>query len=126
MSRENIEIVRRFVLLGFDEAREYADPDIVWNPIEEAPSKGHDAVRAYLDRWEDEWEEYEGVPEEFLDADDRVLVTFRVNARGRGSGMKLEAHFYAVYTLRGGKIVRYDDFTQRSAALEAAGLRSKG
>ena len=38
-----------------------------------------------------------------------------------GSGIEVDAVFHEVYTLRDGKIVRYDEFTERSEALEAAG-----
>ena len=32
MSLENVEVVRRFLLLEVDEALTHADPEIVWNP----------------------------------------------------------------------------------------------
>ena len=51
MSQENVEIVRRFLSVDVDEALPYADPGIVWNPIEELPTQGHDAVRASLAHW---------------------------------------------------------------------------
>jgi hypothetical protein len=51
MSQENVEIVRRFLAVDVDEALSYADPGIVWNPVEEAFGQGHEAVRASLVRW---------------------------------------------------------------------------
>jgi ketosteroid isomerase-like protein len=123
MSRENVEVVRRFLLLEVDEALAYADPDIVWNPAEEFPAQGHDAVRASLVRWKGEWDDYELLPEEFEEMGDRVVAAVRVRGRGRGSGVEVDARFYDLFTLREGKIVRMDQFTQRSDALEAAGVR---
>jgi ketosteroid isomerase-like protein len=123
MSQENVEIVRRFLLVDVDEALTYADPDIVWNPIEELPAQGHGAVRASLARWKAEWHDYKVIPEEFEDRGDRVVVTVRLRGRGRGSGIEIDARFYDVYTLRDGKIVRMDQFTARSQALEAVALR---
>ncbi len=120
MSRENVEIVRRFLSAGVDEALPDADPGIVWNPIEELPSQGHDAVRASLAHWKAEWDDYRLMAEEFVDMGDRVVVTVRLGGRGRGSGVEIAARFYDVYTLRDGKIVRMDQFTERSEALEAA------
>ena len=120
MSEENVEIVRRFLLLEVEEALAYADPDIVWNPAEESPTQGHDAVRASLVRWKSEWDEYEMLPEEFEQTGDRVLVAVSFRARGRASGIEVDARLYDVYTLRDGKIIRMDQFTQRSEALEAA------
>jgi ketosteroid isomerase-like protein len=122
MSQENVEIVRRFLILDVDEALEYADPDIVWNPIEELPTQGHDAVRESLARWKGEWHDYKVMPEEFVDSGDRVVVTVRLRGRGRGSGIEIDALFYDVYTVHDGKIVRMDQFTERRQAFEAVGL----
>src|SRR5918997_5837689 len=121
MSHENVEIVRRFLVAGIDEALTYADPGIVWNPIEESSTQGHDAVRASLARWKAEWDDYEVLPEDFEERGDCVVVTVRLRGRGRGSGVAVDARFYDVYTIRDGKIVRMDQFTERSEALEAAG-----
>jgi ketosteroid isomerase-like protein len=114
---ENVEIVRRFLRAGVDEALRDVDPDVVWNPIEELPARGHDAVRTSLAHWKAEWHDYELVPEEFLDEGNQVVVTVRVKGRGRGSGVEINARFYDVFTLRGGKITRMDQFTERSEAL---------
>src|SRR5215213_3067930 len=122
MSQENVDVVRRFLALEIDEALDYADPGIVWNPVEEASAQGHQAVRASSDRWKSEWDDYEVMPEEFADMGDRVVATVRLRGRGRGSGVEIDARFYDVYTLRHGKIVRMDQFSERSEALEAVGL----
>ena len=123
MSQENVEVVRRFLDLEVDEALAYADPRIVWNPTEEAAAEGHDAVRASLVRWKGEWEDYELIPEKFEDTGDRVVVSVRMRARGRASGIPVDARLYDVYSLRDGKIVRMDQFTRHSEALDAAGMR---
>jgi len=62
------------------------------------------------------------MPEEFVDSGDRVVVTVRLRGRGRGSGIEIGALFYDVYTVRDGKIVRMDQFTERRQAFEAVGL----
>ena len=121
MSQQNVEVVRRFLLLGVDEALAYADRDIVWNPAEESATQGHDAVRESLVRWKGEWDDYELLPEDFEEMGDRVVAAVRVRGRGRGSGVEVDARFYDVFTIREGRIVRMDQFTQRSEALEAAG-----
>ena len=72
MSEQNVEIVRRFLAAEMDEALALADPGIVWNPIEESPEQGHDAVRASAVRWKSEWDDYELVPEDFADMGDCV------------------------------------------------------
>jgi ketosteroid isomerase-like protein len=125
MMHENVEIVRRFLVLDdLDEALTYADPAIVWNPVEESSAQGHDAVRASTRRWKREWSDYELVPEEFANMGDRVVVTVRFRARGRGSGIEVDARLYDVFTLRDGRIVRMDQFAERSEALQAAAYRA--
>jgi ketosteroid isomerase-like protein len=121
MSHETVEIVRRFLAAPVDEALAYADPGIVWNPAEESSAQGHEAVRASLERWKGEWDDYELIPEEFADIGDRVVATVRLRGRGRASEIEIDALFYDVYTLRDNKIVRMDQFTERSEALAAVG-----
>jgi uncharacterized protein len=121
MSQANVEVVREFLEADVDEALTYADPTIVWNPAEELPTQGHQAVRTNLARWKAEWDDYRVLPEDFEDMGDRVLATVRLRARGRGSGVEIDALFYDLYTLDDGKIVRMDQFTERSEALAAAG-----
>jgi len=122
MSEQNVEIVRRFLAAEMDEALALADPGIVWNPIEESPEQGHDAVRASAVRWKSEWDDYELVPEDFADMGDCVLATVRLRGRGRGSGIEVDARFFDLYTLRDGKIIRMDQFAEESEALAAVGL----
>ena len=124
MSQGNVDIVRRFLVEDLDEALTYADPAIVWNPVEESSARGHDAVRASTSRWKSEWNDYELIPEEFADMGDRVVVTVRFRARGRGSGIEVDARLYDVFTLRDGKIVRMDQFAERSEALQAVAERA--
>jgi len=76
------------------------------------------------ERWDGTWDELETVPEEFIDAGQRVLVTVYYSARGRGSGIRYEERLFDVYTFSDGKCVRKQEFRERSEALEAAGLDS--
>lgn len=111
---------------GVGGGSEFLDPEIVWNAADETPQHGVDAAVAYMERWETEWEELTTVPEEFIDAGDRVLVAVRFSGRGRASGVEVDALLYEVFSLRNGKVVRMDEFTDRSEALRAAGLQGKG
>src|SRR3954447_22707534 len=127
MSRENVDLVRRFfataLAMGDRESMEEAHTDFVWNPVEESASQGHAAFRRCLTRWESAWDDYEATSEEFLDMGDRVVATLHFRGRGRGSGLETEARFYEVYAVRDGKIVRMDEYTSRADALEAVALR---
>jgi ketosteroid isomerase-like protein len=125
MSQENVDIVRRaveaYVAGDLEKALADADPEIIWNPAEEAATQALDAIRAYLGRWEGGWEELTTTPEEFVDAGDCVLVTVHFAGRGR-DGIEIDARLYQVHTVSRGKIVRMDEFTEQAEALEAMGL----
>jgi ketosteroid isomerase-like protein len=101
------------------------------------PSTEFDFTAAYPDRpvmrgieevtrFRDEgpWEELNFEPERFLDVDDeRVLVMVRVDARGKGSGARVELLNAHEFTIREGMLVRFKVYSDRDEALEAAGLR---
>ena len=126
MSQENVKIVRRsfdaYRRGDLEAALSHAHPEIVWSPAEEAPMRGLEAVRAYLARWERDWDELETTPKEFIDAGDQIVATVHFRGRGRGSGAEVDATTYAVYTLRDGKMIGMEEFTERAKALDAAGL----
>jgi hypothetical protein len=103
----DVELVRGFAAAEIDEGWAKADPDIVWNPIDETPVQGIDAAVASLARWQADWDEYDVFREEFVDAGDRVVVATLFRGRGRGSGIKV-----------------MDEFTSRAEAFEAVGLSS--
>ena len=42
--------------------------------------------------------------------------------QGKGSGLKTEIHYAAVYTFRGGKVFSVKEYNTRAEALEAGGL----
>ena len=117
MSKENVEIVRSFFVADLEEALAYVDPSIVWNPVEESSTQGPEAVRASTELWKSEWDDYAVIPEELIDMGDRVVATVRFRARGRGSGIEIDGRLYDVFTLRDGKIVRMDQFTEEADAL---------
>jgi ketosteroid isomerase-like protein len=126
MSQENVERVRR----GFeaaarrdlDEVLGTLDPDVVYKPAQEAAVRGRDAVRASWERWDAEWDEAQMISEEIIDAGDQVVQAILFRGRGRGSGIEVEGRFFQVYTFKDGKTVRWEEFSDRAEALEAAGL----
>jgi ketosteroid isomerase-like protein len=102
------------------------DPEIEW--IED-PSRadgrvyrGHDGVLQSFERWFEQWDDYRMEPERFVDCGDRVLVTATEHGRGATSGATVSAHIHMVLTFRNGKILRYQEFYDESAAEAAAGL----
>jgi ketosteroid isomerase-like protein len=61
--------------------------------------------------------------QDFIEAGDQVVTLVRQVGRGRLSGAEVEQRFAQLWTVRGGKIVRMEMYTDKETALEAAGLR---
>jgi ketosteroid isomerase-like protein len=133
MSERNVEILRQgyqalnrgeveAVLALCDSEIECRLPE---GGISTGTLRGHQALKDFLHSYMEAFESFQLVPEEFLDADDRILVFLRMSGRGRGSGLEVEVRPAHVWTMQSGKAVRMEAFTdrEREAALEAAGLR---
>jgi ketosteroid isomerase-like protein len=60
--------------------------------------------------------------ERFIDYGDDVFVVAREQGRGATSGATVSARIYLVFTFREGKVLRYREFYDEAAALEAVGL----
>jgi len=128
MSQENVEIVRElwdaYSRGNIDRVIALSDPYVVLVTLEEGPLYGPDAVRANYARWMEAWrEEPETTVEEVIGSGDHVIVIACFRGRGRGSGVRVAQRLYEVYTLRNGKVLRVDEFSDRDQALEAVGLR---
>ncbi len=132
MSQENVELVKEFTRL-FEEGdrdawRNYFAPNVVWDTSGSSlPSAGvyhgHEGMERFFREWLGAWSDYGIETLEYLDAGDSVVLVFRQSGTGRGSGVRTERDFFAVYDLSDSKVVRYRQYESRKAALEAAGLR---
>jgi ketosteroid isomerase-like protein len=126
MSQANVEVVRRlfdsYRRGDYAEAAECLAAHVVYEVGQELPARGREEVLAMWERWDSTWDELETVPEEFIGAEDHVLLTVHYSARGRGSGINYEEHLFEVYTFSDGQVVRKQEFRERSEALKAAGL----
>jgi ketosteroid isomerase-like protein len=73
--------------------------------------------------WLSAWDDFELEAEGFRDAGDSVVVPFRVRARGKSSGARVDRRWAHVWTFRHGKVVRFEVRLDIAAALAAVGLR---
>ena len=131
MSRENVEIVRRFIEAWSEhdvaELTKYLDPDAVFhsaitNVVGET-CVGRDQILGVFDRWEQEWSELRWEVDEYVDVDECQVVTLhRVIATGRASGVTTERELGGLIEIREGLVVRQWIYLDRNEALEAAGL----
>ena len=84
-----------------------------------------DALVFFLNQTREAWDDWPvWEPLEVIDADDKVVAFIHTSARGKGSGVEVDAHVWILWTFRDGKPVEFKYFgDDRAAALEAAGLR---
>jgi ketosteroid isomerase-like protein len=81
---------------------------------------GHAEIREHWMLFWDVFESIQLVPEEFIEAGDRVIVPHQVEARGRG-GVTTRARGALVYELEGGLLTRSTIYQDRAEALAAVG-----
>ena len=130
MSKENVEAVRRaweaFERGDLSAALEAMSSDIVTCVAPPIPVAGtyhgrEGFLQVTLD-WAESFDELGMTGEQFIDAEDKVVVRSLHKSRGAESGVPVETDIWYVWTVHAGKAKRVDIFNDRSEALEAAGL----
>lgn len=138
MSREDLEFVKTLFTGAADVDKEtmlaaltelipqICDPEIEWiEDPQRADGRvyhGHAGALESWKRWLEEWDEWGFEAEQFVDCGSDVLVVMREYARGASSGASVTSRNHLVFTLRDGKILRYREFYDKQAALDAVGL----
>jgi ketosteroid isomerase-like protein len=129
VSQENVELVRRGI----------QDVHVFWGMLDEQVLMdsrnfpaftvegggvvvGREAVMDGTRRYWGTWEDYSLDAEELIDAGASVVGFVRERGRGKGSGAPVERRWAQVWTFRRGRIIRWELFEDKAAALEAAGL----
>ena len=127
MIRTNVEVVERFFDRPLEsEWAELIDPDIEIHDFDLPDAgvyRGQEGLARYLAQWEEAWEEWDWTIEEILESGDRVVVLFEIRARSE-SGPQTSRRNGTVLTLRDGKIVRFEYYTEQDEARRAADLPS--
>ena len=133
MSEENVKAVRdaaaAFNRGDLDTWSEFWTDDIDYRAIEGAIDDrgrmhGKPAVRAYVQDWLDNFDNFRSEAVELLDAgEDTVIAVVRISGLAKLSGIETDLTYAALYTIRDGKIARGREYWTRDEALEAAGLR---
>lgn len=102
------------------------DPEVEWAPLEAEGKVFHrrSGMVSILEAWYEAMEDWHVEPERIVDAGDSLLLTVRVRARGRSSGVVVEQRGYAVFRMRDGRVLRCDEYADVHTAREAAGLPS--
>jgi ketosteroid isomerase-like protein len=111
-------------LLSDPSLGEYFDPEVEWIPAQQSPLgggsyRGYEGVRRFWTGFLSAWDEYTIEPVEFINRGDQVAVVMQMTARTHE--IQIDELWSSLSTLRDGKIVRVEGFTNRDGALEAAG-----
>lgn len=131
MSEENVEVIRamyeHWARGDFPEG--FIDPDVVHSrtgaqtPDMEGEWRGLEAFLRSFAEYLHAFSDLRIEAEEIIDLDDdRVLVLSRHTAQGKLSGAPIDHELGDLFTLRAGKVVRYDSYWDRAVAMKAAGL----
>jgi ketosteroid isomerase-like protein len=121
MSSENVALIRAIyaAFASGDGAGIVSrmSPDIVWNEAENFPYsdgnpyQGPEAIAAgVFARCGGEWDGFEALPEEYLDAGDTVVVLGRYRGRYKATGRDQNSQCVHVWRIAGGKATGFQQY----------------
>jgi len=128
MSDQNVEAVRdvyaRWSRGEFPASVDLFDPQVTFVVRPEFPDagtyRGLDRVAEYTRGFLEPWSRITIEAEHIADAGDSVLVAVRQRGVGSASGVVTELRYFQVWSFRGGKVVRLENFRERQEAVLAA------
>ena len=132
MSQENVEVARavyaRWGEGDFRASLDVFDPLVLFiNPPpfpDPGPYLGVERVIEYMRGFLESWSHITIEAEDINEANGgTVVATVRQRGVGSGSGAETDLHYFQVWSFRGRKVIRLENFRERAEALEAAGLR---
>ena len=132
MSEENVNVVRgmyeAFGRGDIPSVLAALDPQVEWREAENFiyadgnPYVGPQAVlEGVFARLGGEWEGFEVAPEEILDAGETVVGRGYYSGAFKQNGERVRAQFAHVFTIRGGKVVRFQQYTDTAQFQRAVG-----
>jgi ketosteroid isomerase-like protein len=130
VSRQNVERIRavyeRWAEGDFRAGGDLWDPAAVFIQRPGFPEAGTylgpEEISRYMRHFLGSWTQITIVAEEIIEAGDSVVVAVRQRGVGTGSGAVTELRYFHVWTFRGPRAVRWENFRERAEALEAVGL----
>jgi SnoaL-like protein len=142
MPRENLELVKALIPepdtdivplfrdeAGFARLREALSPlltddfqSVVVFPGQTRTYAGLEGLRKNWLDWLEPWATYRSSFDELIDVGERVVALVRNHGRRHDMEIEVELIGAVIWTIRGGKVARWEDYAVRADALEAAGL----
>jgi uncharacterized protein len=131
MSQENVEVVRkvyeRWSQGDFRAGVDVLDPLVSFILPPEFPDAGNylgpEGLAGYMRGLLEPWIRLTIEAEEIADAGDSVVVAVLQRGVGGGSGAATEFRYFQVWSFRGRKVIRLENFRERAEVREALGLR---
>lgn len=128
MSQENVDRTRAFIEAynrrDYEAATRDFDRDVEWVLPDHQRSDSAIGTPGIIRFWEgldETFDELQLLPQEYVDAGDRVATRLRHQVLGKGSGVAMENELYhQVTTFREGVIVRIEYVTTWEEALKKA------
>ncbi len=132
MSNSNVEIVKSLyaAFARGDAPAAFAamDPGIVWNEAENFPYADRNPYvgpmaigEGVFMRLATEWDNFQALPEEFVDGGETVVALGRYKATHQTTGIALNAQFAHVWRVANGKIKGFQQYTDTAQAARAVG-----
>ncbi|MFL6254778.1 MAG: nuclear transport factor 2 family protein [Pyrinomonadaceae bacterium] len=133
MSQENVDIVRgtyeAYSRGDLAAALQSLDPRVEWHQAENfiyadrSPYVGPTAMlEGLFSRFAAEWEGFTTVADELLDAGERVVALGYYSGTYRKTGKPVRAQFAHIWTLRDGKVVKFEQYTDTAQFAQATGV----
>lgn len=93
----------------------------VWtSPFGVRTYHGHQGVLRWFTDWRAEWIDYELDLQRVEPLADRVLTVERNRATGKQSGVQVDMESFSLWTLRAGKVVRWQGYASEDEVRRAA------
>jgi uncharacterized protein len=127
MTPHNVELVREiYAAFGRGDGPAVLacmDPGIVWNEAENFPYSDRNpylgtaaVAEGVFFRLATEWDNFQAIPAQYLDAGETVVVTGRYRATYKATNSLLDAQFAHIWHLRDGKVVSFQQYTDTAQA----------
>jgi ketosteroid isomerase-like protein len=133
MSQENVKAIRRGYEAwnggDLDGVLRDLDPEIEWRPrlgaagVRATLYRGHEGVLAYKREVEEALGAIEVDVLSIEELGDHVLAHIRARGQGSASGVPVDAEGFHLWTMRAGRAVGFETYSQREQAVEAARSR---
>jgi ketosteroid isomerase-like protein len=131
MAQENVQLVRSgadaLAQGDLDAARRFLDPafefDVTRTDLNPRVYHGIEGLLELMGEWTSTWDDYEFEVAELVEAgNDRVVGLLRERGRMKGSDSWVEHVRGVIWTIRAGRVLRYEEHPTKHHALAAAGI----